>query len=79
MPLLREYMLAQPTHHVFGVFGSCLAKTKQLPNLGAMIFDRAAQPVILGPVRWGDLRLHDKVMTAADEISLSLFGNRPSA
>jgi hypothetical protein len=62
MPLLPQQMLAQPTHHALAVFDHGLSKTKERPDLGAMIFDRTALPVIIGPAQRGDLRLPDKVL-----------------
>jgi hypothetical protein len=59
--LLGEYVVAQPCHDTFGVFRRGFPEIEQGPDLGAMILDRAALPVVIGPHRRQSLRLLNEV------------------
>jgi hypothetical protein len=55
-------MIAQPDYDSIEVFRRCFSKTKERPDLGAVVFDRASLSVVLGPHRWRSLCLLHEVI-----------------
>jgi hypothetical protein len=54
-------MISKPDHDGIAILYRCLTKPEQRPNLGAMILDRAAIPVIVRPAFWTHLGLPHEI------------------